>query len=243
MTELELTSAESEAASLESGFQGIGTLTEGSLHAGLKQYYKAPGDSFEVKVGTHHIDIVRDDLLIEIQTVNFSAMKKKLRTLLKAHSVLLLHPIPHKKWIVREDAGGERQSRRKSPKTGTVLQLFEELIRIPHLLDHPRLSIGALMIHENEILRDDGKGSRRRKRWSRRDRELIDVVREEYFEDPTDFLRLLPPTLPEPFSAKQLARLAKVKIKLARCITYTLRRCGALEMVGKDGNTLLYSPV
>lgn len=223
-------------------YQGIGTLSEGSLHAGLKAYYQSPGDAFEVKVGKHVIDIVRDDLLIEIQTANFSAMKRKLGTLLKDHRVLLLHPIPHKKWIVREDPKGQRASRRKSPKTGTALQLFEELVRIPHLLSNPNLTIGALLIHENEILRDDGQGSRRRKGWSRRDRELIEVVQERYFNDPTDFLTLLPNTLPRPFSAKQLAKAAKVKIKLARCVTYTLRRCRALEVVGKNRNTLLYAP-
>ena len=48
---------------------GIGLLNEKPLHASLKQWYARPGDRFEVAVGGFVIDIVRDDLLIEIQTV------------------------------------------------------------------------------------------------------------------------------------------------------------------------------
>lgn len=218
----------------------IGTLSEKSLHASLKDWYGRSGDQFEVKVDGYYIDIVRDDLLIEIQTGNFSAMKKKLNTLLENHYVLLLHPIAEKKWIVRETAQGELISRRKSPKNGRSLDLFAELIRIPHLLDHPRLSVGAVMTHEEEILRDDGQGSWRRKRWSKHDCRLLTVTDEQYFDSPFDYLDLLPTDLPQPFTNKELAKLAKIRTNLAQRITYTLRRCGVLNMIGKNGNSLLY---
>ena len=219
----------------------IGTLSEKSLHASLKEWYGRSGDQFEVKVDGYYIDIVREDLLIEIQTGNFSAMKKKLNKLLDNHYVLLLHPIAEKKWIVRETANGAHISRRKSPKNGRFLDLFKELIRIPHLLDHPRLSVGVILTHEEEILRDDGQGSWRRKRWSKHDRQLLNVSAEQYFDSPFDYLDLLPTDLPQPFTNKELAKLAKIRTNLAQRITYTLRRCGALEMVGKDGNSLLYT--
>ncbi len=218
----------------------IGTLSEKSLHADLKAWYGRSGDQFEVQVDGYYIDIVRDDLLIEIQTGNFAAMKKKLNTLLDDHYVLLLHPIAEKKWIVRETAKGKHISRRKSPKNGRPLDLFTELIRIPHLLNHPRFSVGAIMTHEEEILRDDGKGSWRRKRWSKHDRRLLTVTAEQYFDSPFDYLALLPANLPQPFTNKQLAKAANIRTNLAQRITYTLRRCGALNMVGKDGNALLY---
>jgi hypothetical protein len=47
---------------------GIGQLNEKALHASLKQWYARPGDRFEVAVGGFVIDIVRAELLIEIQT-------------------------------------------------------------------------------------------------------------------------------------------------------------------------------
>ena len=85
----------------------IGTLSERSLHAGLKTWLAEPGDEQEVKVDGFYIDIVRelpdgDQLLIEIQTRNLGAMKRKLAKLLPNYKVLLVHPIPQVKWIVRE---------------------------------------------------------------------------------------------------------------------------------------------
>jgi hypothetical protein len=55
---------------------GIGLLNEKPLHASLKQWYARPGDRFEVPVDGFVIDVVRDDLLIEIQTRNFSSLKR-----------------------------------------------------------------------------------------------------------------------------------------------------------------------
>ena len=50
----------------------IGTLNEGSLHAALKLWYADPGDLVEHPVDGYVIDLVRDDLLIEVQTGGFA---------------------------------------------------------------------------------------------------------------------------------------------------------------------------
>jgi hypothetical protein len=65
----------------------IGRLNEKSLHADLKQWLAQPGDQFEVAIDGFVIDIVRGDKLIEIQTRNFGAMKRKLTQLLDHHPV------------------------------------------------------------------------------------------------------------------------------------------------------------
>ena len=219
----------------------IGTLSEKSLHAGIKTWYGRPGDEFEVKVDGFFIDIVRGEQLIEIQTRNFGAMKRKLAKLLaNNHHILLLHPIAQEKWIVRETAVGDPISRRKSPKKGQPLHLFSELMRIPHLLPQPNLTVGALLTQQEEIWRDDGKGSWRRKGWSLFDHRLLNVVGQHLFATPTDLLTMLPPTLPQPFTNQQLAKLAKIRPNLAQRITHTLARCGAAEKVGKDGRSNLY---
>ncbi len=57
---------------------GIGLLNEKPLHASLKEWYAQPGDQFEVPVDGFVIDIVRDDLLLEIQTGSFASIKSKL---------------------------------------------------------------------------------------------------------------------------------------------------------------------
>ena len=218
----------------------IGTLAEKSLHAGIKEWYGRSTDQFEVKVDGFVIDIVRGEQLVEIQTRHFGAMKRKLARLLKAHPVLLLHPIAQEKWIVRQTAVGEPISRRKSPKKGQVLDLFSELMRIPHLLPHPNLVVGAVLTRQEEVWRDDGQGSWRRKGWSLHDHHLLEVVGLHTFATPADLLTLLPPDLPQLFTNKQLAKLAKIRPNLAQRITYTLARCDVVELVGKDGRSNLY---
>ena len=103
----------------------IGTLREKPLHASLKKWCAERGDRFEVKVDRYVIDVVREDLLIEIQTRGFSSMKKKLTRLLElGHRVRIVHPISITKTIVRLGDDGEIIGRRKSPKHGSPLDIF-----------------------------------------------------------------------------------------------------------------------
>ncbi len=224
----------------------IGTLSERSLHAELKNRIAQPGDQMEVEVDGFFIDIVRDvpsagRLLIEIQTRNFGAMKRKLKKLLVNHQVLLVHPIPQVKWIVRETAVSTPISRRKSPKRGRVIDIFRELVHIPHLLTHPNLTIAVLLTQQEDILRDDGQGSWRRKRWSLADRRLLEVVSEHRFEQPVDFLKILPDDLPQPFTTGDLAKTAVLTPNLAQRTAYTLKHINAIAEVGKQGNFKLYT--
>lgn len=219
---------------------GIGTLSEKSLHAGIKEWLARPGDQFEVTVDGYVIDVVHGRQLIEIQTANFTAIKKKLTKLLPHHPVELVYPIAAAKWIVRQSGEETAVSRRKSPKKGQPLDLFAELVRIPHLLANDNLTLTALLTHQEEIWRDDGRGSWRRKRWSIADRRLLKVVDSLSFTAVTDFLSLLPPDLPQPFTNRQLAEAAAIRLRLAQRVTYTLSRAGALMTVGKQGNAHLF---
>ena len=83
------------------GQNQIGTLQESSLHAALKAHYRQPGDQLETLVDGYVVDIVQPDLLIEIQTANFTAIRSKLRKLVKSHNLKLVYPIARDKWIVR----------------------------------------------------------------------------------------------------------------------------------------------
>jgi hypothetical protein len=218
----------------------IGTLSEKSLHAGLKQWYGRPSDQFEVAVDGYVIDIQRGDTLIEIQTRHLGAMKRKLAALLPNHRVRLLHPIAQEKWIVRETADHRPISRRKSPKRGQVIDIFRELIHIPHLLRHPNLTVELLLVQVEEIWRDDQQGSWRRKRWSIADRRLLGVIEQVALAEPADFLALLPAGLPAPFTNRDLAAGLGCSAAQALKVTYTLRQLGLLEVVGKQGNSLLH---
>lgn len=224
----------------EHASNGIGTLREQSLHAQLKAWLARPGDLTEQVVDGYHIDILRPDLLIEIQTGNFSALKRKLPALLDEHRVLLVHPIPEHKWILRQNRRGRPLSRRKSPKRGRLEHLFDELVSIPQAAAHPNFRFLALLTDQEEIWKDDGKGSWRRGKWSIADRRLVDVKASQEFDTPADFLAFLPEELPRPFSNRQLADSSRFNIHLSRKITYCLRHMGALEVAGKQGNALFF---
>ncbi len=221
----------------------IGILHEQHLHAALKDYLSKPGDLLEQKVDNYHIDIVRGDLLIEIQTGNFSALRTKLPRLLEHHPMLLIYPVAQTKWIVRTTKRGREISRRRSPKRGRVENLFEELLYIPKIAQHPNFTFVVLLTQQEEIWRDDGLGSWRRKHWSIADRSLLDVLDEFEFKSHFDFLKLLPADLPVPFTHKQLALALGLPIWLSTRMGYCLRKMGLLEVMGKKGREFLLSPL
>lgn len=220
----------------------IGTQNESSLHASLKEYYRQSEDIVEGSIDGFLIDLIQPHRLVEVQTKNFSAIKKKLSQLVKNHKVHLVHPIPLRRQILRvAPETGELLSSRKSPKKGDVYDLFSELIRIPHLILHPNLTIEAFLIIDQETRCDDGLGSWRRRGVSIVDRSLVKVVETHEFYSEQDYLAVLPEGLSEPFSNKELAQLAKIPVTKARKVTYTLKHAGILEEVGKRGNEILHS--
>ncbi len=219
---------------------GIGTLRETHLHAALKEWIAEHGDEFEVPVGRFVIDIVRSGKLIEIQTRGFSAMKSKLDALLDEHQIVIIHPIARQKWIVKGPHEGNPSSRRKSPKAGSIYDVFTELVSFPSLVDHPNLSFEIVMTDEEELRRYDGNQSWRRKGWAVVERRLLDVVEHLVFETPSDWLLLLPPELSEPFTTEELASIISRPRRTAQQMAYCLREMGALDVVGKRGNALEY---
>jgi hypothetical protein len=219
---------------------GIGLLNEKPLHASLKQWYARPGDRFEVPVDGFVIDIVRDDLLIEIQTRNFASIKSKLTRLTRTHSVRLIYPIVQEKWIVRlsTDNGG-RAIRRKSPKRGRLEDLFWELVSIPHLLSNPNFSLEVLMISEEEMRRYGGKRAWRRRGWLIEGRRLLEVLDRRVFGASADWLRFLPNGL-ESFTARDLATGMNARTELAQKMAYCLRQGRMIDLIGRRGRANLY---
>ena len=222
--------------------QLIGTLGERSLHSSLKDWYAQPGDQLETEVDGLHIDIIRNNLLIEIQTTNFSSLRRKLNTLIEKHQARLVFPIAQEKWIVRLAADGVTQiGRRKSPKKGNLFHIFEELVSIPNLIKNRNFSLEVLLIQEEEVRCDDGTGSWRRKGLRIVDHRLIEVMSRHIYKEPSDFLALISSDLTVPFSTKELGEGIGQPRWIAQKMAYCLRNMGVIEIVGKNGNSLLYS--
>jgi hypothetical protein len=215
-------------------------MTEYSLHSEIKHWYMVSGDELEVKVEDFIVDVLRGELLIEIQTGNFSAIKKKLTKLLLNNQVRLVYPIAQLKWIVHVSRSGEFVRRRKSPKKGELTDLFYELVHAPSLIKDRNFSLEVLLIEEEEVRCNDGKGSWRRRGVSIKDRKLLNVFDRTVFEDSRDFLEFLPKELDGYFTNKILASKMGISVRLSQKITYCLRKMGAISIAKKKRNELLF---
>ena len=219
----------------------IGTLRERSMHAHLKRLYTEPGDSVEEKVAGYWVDIRRGEQIIEIQTGSFASLKRKLQALLPVRPVRIVHPVAVEKWITKLAKDGTTfLSRRKSPKRGSLYDLFDELVSFPQLILDPNFSVEVVLIKEEELRCEDGKGSWRRKGTSIKDHLLLEVSSRELFETGRDFLRLLPKDWTGPSTNREIATaLHQPYFRIAR-MTYCLVRMEILRSVGKVGNSILF---
>ena len=220
---------------------GIGLLNEKSLHASLKQWYAQPGDQFEVPVDGFVIDIVRDDLLLEIQTGNFASIKSKLRELLRAHQIRLIYPIAQEKWIIKQAKDNDGvETRRKSPRKGRIEDLFRQLVSFPHLLADPNFSLEVLLVREEETRRYEENRNWRRRGWGTQERRLLGVVDRKLFAKAADLQALLPEQMEKPFTTKDLAEATGIRRQLAQKMAYCLHKASVIELIGKSGRANLY---
>jgi hypothetical protein len=220
----------------------IGLLNEQPLHADLKTWYAQPGARFEVQIDGFVIDIVQGDLLVEIQTGNFSAVKEKINALVRRHALRLVYPIAREKWLLKlpREEGGETK-RRKSPKRGRVEEVFKELVSFPELMRSANFSLEVLLIQEEEVRRHDPARRWRNRGWVTVERRLLDVVDRRLFEQPEDIVAILPAGLPQRFTTADMARAMGGPRWLAQKTAYCLRKMGAIVEVGKRGRSKLYA--
>jgi hypothetical protein len=215
----------------------IGTLAEGALHAQLKEWYRVDGDLVEHPVGSHVIDIVRGDLLIEIQTGGFTPLRRKMAAL-DGHSFRVVAPIATATTIVRLGEGGEVLSSRRSPKQGRVEDVFGRLVAMPDLLGGFELEV--VLVEQQEVrVHQPGKAFRRRG-WVVQGRSLVSVVESIAIPDADAAARLLPAGLPVEFDTADISVAGLLPRRTSQQMAYCLRRMGRIEAVGKRGNAVTY---
>lgn len=226
----------------------IGTLSEKSLHAAIKLYFEPHGDCQEISIGGYVADIVGENGIIEIQTRNFSNMKKKLSCFLLAVPVTIVHPVIVNKTVVcMDESTGEITSKRKSPKHGDIYSALEELWGIREFLNDEKLTICLLMIDAREYRiygRDVPKYGRKKQRspkgYFKSDRIPTKLHDEIYIKGREGYSVFIPDGLPEQFTVKDFAACAGIDEYKARWAAHLFREIGVLEKVGKRGKAYLY---
>ena len=216
---------------------------ETSLHRQLKAIYAGAAAQVEQRLGDYRIDAVRPGELIEIQHGSLAAIREKIAALVTEHKVLVVKPLISRKTLVKLDRQGGREiSRRQSPKTAGILDVFHELVYFTKVFPHPRLVIEVPLV-EVEERRYPGHGKRRRWRtddFQVEDQRLVKVHQTHRLATCRDLVALLPPRLPAQFHTGHISDGLSIERWFAQRIAYCLRKMGAAATCGKQGNSVLY---
>ena len=216
---------------------------ETSLHRELKQVYAGKSGKTEVTLDDYRIDVVKRGRLFEIQHGSLAAIREKIRDLCESHRVTVVKPIIASKRLVKCPAKSKPpSSNRMSPKRSSVLDSFRELIYFRDVFPHKNLCVEVPLVHIEEW-RYPGHGKRRRRRendFQIEDQYLVDIEQTHKFRTNADLLKLIPRSMKNPFTTKELAESLAIDRGFAQCIAYCLREMKAIDQVGKQGNALLY---
>lgn len=219
---------------------------ETSLHRSLKQIYAGEGAATEVRLGGYRIDAVVGKRLIEVQHGSLSSISRKILALVQSHRVLVVKPIVMRKLLIKQPYRGAGDGeRRLSPRQGSLLDLFEELVYFTRVFPHKKLVLETPLV-EIEEWRYPGHG--RRRRWRKNDFEvedqkLVSIHGCTTLKTAADLWTLLGEVRPETFDTKQLADSLGVRRHIAQRIAYCLDKMGAAKQVGKRGNARIFEAV
>jgi hypothetical protein len=220
----------------------VGTLNEGHLHASLRAHELAPGDQVEATVDGYIVDILRGDLIIEIQTANFSAIARKIRSLVARHRVRLVYPVPRDLWIIKmPKAADDAVTRRKSPRHRHLVDVFGELVSFPELIAHENFQLDVVLTEEETVWRFESGKRWRRRGWVTVERRLLQVYETFSLCSKADYLSMMPVELPEEFVTSDIATALNCQRRLAQKMAYCLRKAGLTEQVGSRGKAILYA--
>jgi hypothetical protein len=180
---------------------------------------------------------------VEIQTGNFSAIRRKLQRLVQGHSVKLIYPVAAEKWLLKnpKPGDGNAPTRRKSPKRGRAVEVFNELVSFPELMQDPHFSLEVALTQEEEVREYQGDKRWRQHGWRTVERRLLTVLDRRTFATPADLARLLPTDLPLTFTTAELAKGMAISRRLSQKAAYCYRKMGVFQSVGKQGRAILYS--
>lgn len=200
MNKEQFESAKNKIIGIKRNRNGIGTLSEKTVHAILKNYYEPDEDYHEIPVNGYVADIYRDGNIIEIQTANFNKLRNKLDVFLNDYQVTVVYPMPYIKWLSwLDEETGYIGPKRKSPKKGNPYEAFYQLYKIKSYLTNPNIRIKIVMMNMEEIRLLNGWSKDKKKGSSRFDRIPTEIVEEIDLYSLEDYMQMVPIELAETF--------------------------------------------
>ena len=221
--------------------EGIGTLSERSLHAALKHWFEPDEGCHEVPLEGSVADIFDGHRVIEIQTRHLYTLRPKLEKFLPKWPVTVVHPLTwHKRLIWVEPETGESTKPRRSAKVGAYWDAAEELYALLPFLDNPNLTVVLLLLDMDEIRRRDG-WSRDGKKGSHRVERIPTALGEAaVLAGREDYRILLPDGLPSPFTTADVRARTKRSDKQTGKLVSLLYKTENILRAGKCGRAYLY---
>ncbi len=233
----------------------IGTLSEKTIHAVVKNYYAPNEDDQEIPINGKYADIFFppaggiDSLdedgtkgqIIEIQTRSFDKLRAKLSSFLPEYKVTLVLPVPDHKQIIWIDPETGEVSKGPNRKYGNDYTGFKELYRIKSFLTHPNLQIRFLFMDMIEYKYLNGSSKDRKKHGAcRYDRIPLNLTKEICIDCVEDYMQFLPIDLPNNFTSSDIAKAARIPKRLVSVVVGIIRDVGIIEQIGKRGRSYLY---
>ena len=219
----------------------IGTLSEKSLHRTLKYFLEENPLFHEQKVGDFVPDIYNGKEIIEIQSRNFGAMKKKLSLLKDVADITVVYPLEMDREILWIDPKTyELKEKRNSNRHKTLINLMDELIFIKDRLLSSKLRILVIGLKVQDIRLLDGYGRDKKRRATKYDKIPLELRSIDSFACAEDYRVFLAEGLNQEFTSDEFAELNHTNIVTAGRALSVLSALGCVQRIGKRGRKFLY---
>lgn len=233
----------------------INTYNETSLHKKIKEIYATQfNGKTEQKINNYIYDVITEDnSIIEIQTSNISALKKKIEFCIKNDfKIKIVHPIIEEKYIELYNKEGILISRRKSPKKENIYSILRKLTGIYNFLLNQNFTLEVIFVsivekrlQTKEKSQLKNKSRKYLKNWIPIDKLLISVNSKRTLQSYYDYKTLLPLALKSPFTSQQLKKELQKEVNKTtgntyRILIWMLKKLEIISDIGKQGRNKLY---
>ena len=223
-------------------WEGIGALSEKSLHKIIKLYFEPRREMHEISYLGSVTDIKNEGGIIEVQTRGYEKLLPRLKKFLPTDKVTVICPLAYVKymrWLNTET--GEMSERRKSPKSEGVYDALRLLFGIREVIPDNNLEIRLLFLEVDDFRSLNGCGKDKKKRSTRIERLPNKIMYDVCLHSLEDYVSLVPDSLGDSFTVADFSKAIKRTTRFTFYVLKALESIGAIYESGKIGRARAYS--